>query len=42
MVRYLGIFVDKNWTFNEHISRTMAKSFKIIGFIKRNTSEFLA
>ena len=40
MVRDLGIFLDKNWTFSEHISRTVSKSFKTLGFIKRTTLAF--
>ena len=39
-IRDLGILLDSNWSFEEHLRIVVAKSFRTLGFIKRTTSHF--
>lgn len=39
-IKDLGVIMDRKLTFNEHISVTAAKGFAMLGFIRRNASEF--
>jgi hypothetical protein len=34
-IKDLGITLSQNWTFNLHINTIVAKSFKMLGFLKR-------
>lgn len=39
-IRDLGVIVDSKLRFNEHIATITAKAFSILGFIRRNASQF--
>jgi len=39
-IRDLGIIIDSNLSFTSHINTLIRKTFKILGFINRNTVDF--
>lgn len=39
-IRDLGVIMDCKLRFNEHISTVTAKAFSVLGFIRRNASQF--
>lgn len=39
-IRDLGVVIDSKVRFNEHISTVTAKSYALLGFIRRNTAAF--
>lgn len=39
-IKDLGVILDRKLSFNEHISAVTAKSFAMLGFIRRNTACF--
>lgn len=39
-IKDLGVIMDCKLSFNEHITTTTAKAFAVLGFIRRNASEF--
>ncbi|XP_055614751.1 uncharacterized protein LOC129761075 [Toxorhynchites rutilus septentrionalis] len=39
-IRDLGVVSDSKLTFNEHIATITAKAFSVLGFIRRNASQF--
>ena len=41
-IRDLGVILDKNWTFDNHIQNVLSKSSKCLGFIKRLSYNFIS
>lgn len=39
-IKDLGVVMDEKLNFNEHVAATTAKAFAVLGFIRRNASEF--
>lgn len=39
-IKDLGVVVDNKMRFNQHIALTTAKAFAMLGFLKRNTTQF--
>lgn len=39
-IRDLGVTIDSQLRFNEHVSVTTAKAFSVLGFIRRNATHF--
>ncbi|XP_062713912.1 uncharacterized protein LOC134290736 [Aedes albopictus] len=39
-IKDLGVIMDSKLSFNDHVTSTTAKAFAVLGFVRRNASEF--